>query len=51
MTPGPDKELMALCRPRWMGLDARAFVVEKKGSYSKEGLNRGGRSDPYPFLP
>lgn len=50
MTPGPDKELMALCRPRWMGLDARAFVEEKKGSY-KEGLKLGGGGDPYPFLP
>lgn len=51
MTPGPDKELMALFRPRWMGLDARAFVVEKKGSCSKEGLKCGGRGDPNPFLP
>lgn len=51
MTPGPDKELMALCNPRWMGLDARAFVVEKKESCSKEGLNHGGRGDPNPFLP
>jgi len=34
---------MALCRPRWMGLDAIAFVVEKKECCFKDVLRQWGQ--------